>query len=57
MMLQVSENGGQSWRTFTHDDSQLFGGVYDMLQVKEGEKTLLYLGLFKDGVYLATVEN
>ncbi|MFP4092491.1 MAG: hypothetical protein ACLFUB_19730 [Cyclobacteriaceae bacterium] len=56
-MLQVSENGGQSWRTFTHDDSQLFGGVYDMLQVKEGAKTLLYLGLFKDGVYLATVEN
>jgi photosystem II stability/assembly factor-like uncharacterized protein len=57
LMLHISENGGQRWQEFRHNDTDLFGGVYDMLQVKDGNKTLLYLGLFKGGVYLATVEN
>ncbi|WPP52259.1 WD40/YVTN/BNR-like repeat-containing protein [Catalinimonas niigatensis] len=57
LILKISEDGGENWKEFRHNDNDLMGGVYDMLQVKEGNKTLLYLGLFKGGVYLATVEN
>lgn len=57
LILKISEDAGESWKAFKHEDGELMGGVYDMLQVKEGKKTLLYLGLFKGGVYLATVEN
>lgn len=57
LILKISEDAGESWQEFKHEDNDLMGGVYDMLQVKEGNKTLLYLGLFKGGVYLATVEN
>lgn len=61
LMLHISENNGQTWRIVTTKDipefSSLFGGVRTMFQRKENGKTVLYLGLWKGGVYKAIIET
>lgn len=56
LILYVSRNAGQSWQEYKHQDPSLFGGVWDMVQARNDNKTKLYLGLYKGGVYEATVE-
>jgi hypothetical protein len=56
LILYISRNAGKTWQEFRHQDPSLFGGVWDMVQVRTGNKTKLYLGLYKGGVYEAMVE-
>ncbi len=56
LILYVSENGGTSWKEYKYADDQLFGGVWDMVQMKEGETTKLFLGLYKGGVFEVTLK-
>ncbi|MDN5204714.1 hypothetical protein QQ008_25205 [Fulvivirgaceae bacterium BMA10] len=51
LILSVSRDNGASWEYHVHNDNTLFGGVWDMISVTENGKQVLYLGLFKGGVY------
>lgn len=55
LILAISKDAGLSWEEYTYQKPNLFGGVLDMVQVKEGLVTKLYLGLHKGGVYEATI--
>ncbi|WP_207434572.1 WD40/YVTN/BNR-like repeat-containing protein [Sabulibacter ruber] len=55
LILYISRDGGANWEEFAHKDATLFGGVWDMVQVKSGNQTRLYMGLYKGGVYEVTV--
>ncbi|PSR53406.1 hypothetical protein AHMF7605_07625 [Adhaeribacter arboris] len=57
LLLYISENAGTTWKEYKYKDDSLFGGVWDMVQVKEGEKTKLYLGLYKGGVFEVTIDS
>lgn len=57
LVLHISEDGGASWREFRHAPSGLFGGAWDMVQWKDSQnRTKLYIGLYKGGVYEAIVQ-
>lgn len=51
LMLHVSENEGESWDIISPNISGIFGGTRDLLLKQENGKTVLYLGLYKGGVY------
>jgi hypothetical protein len=56
LKLFYSDNSGSSWneRSFANED---FGGVYDM-QIKKGtNEDVLFLGLYKGGLYRLTVKK
>ena len=57
LVLSISEDAGSSWTEYTYANNTLFGGVWSMVQRSEGNKTKLYLGLYKGGVYEATIEE
>lgn len=56
LVLAVSKDGGLNWKEYTYQAPNQYGGVWDMVQVKADRKTKLYLGLYKGGVFEATVE-
>ncbi|AHM60079.1 hypothetical protein D770_09110 [Flammeovirgaceae bacterium 311] len=57
LILLISNNSGNSWKEYRHAPAQLFGGVWSMIQKSDGNKTRLYLGLYKGGVYEAVIEE
>lgn len=56
LIIYLSKNGGSTWQEHQYPDANLFGGVWDMVQTREGDKTRLYLGLYKGGVFEATID-
>jgi hypothetical protein len=60
LILHISENNGQTWKVVTTEGisnfAALFGGTRTMVQRQENGKTVLYLGLWKGGVYKAIIE-
>lgn len=56
LILFVSENSGASWTEFEHEEED-FGGVNDMILTRESNQTVLYLALWKGGVYKVTIQN
>jgi hypothetical protein len=56
LILHISENAGATWKEYKHTAPNLYGGIYDMVQLKDGNKTRLYLGLYKGGVFEAIIE-
>ena len=51
LVLHISDDAGNNWKEFKHAPASLFGGAWSMVQKSEGNKTILYLGLYKGGVY------
>lgn len=60
LILHFSEDNGQTWKVVTTEGifnfASLFGGTRTMVQRQENGKTVLYLGLWKGGVYKAIIE-
>ncbi|MDQ3291645.1 MAG: hypothetical protein M3Q05_10185 [Bacteroidota bacterium] len=56
LIVYISENGGATWNEYKYKDENVFGGVWDMVQVKERGKTKLFLGLYKGGVFEVTID-
>lgn len=54
LILEVSRDGGRSWQQHQFADNTLFGGVWSILAVREGNTTAIYLGLHRGGIYRAT---
>lgn len=50
LVLQISEDGGEHWRSFRAENAALRGGVWSMLFDQRGEQRQLYLGLCNGGV-------
>lgn len=50
LILHISTDGGQQWSTQEFGNSNLFGGVWDMVLVVENNKQVLYLALYKGGI-------
>ena len=57
LILHISNDSGNNWKEYKHSPANLFGGVWSMIQKSEGNKTKLYLGLYKGGVYEAIIEE
>jgi hypothetical protein len=61
LILHFSEDNGQTWKVVTtggiSNFASLFGGTRTMVQRQENGKTVLYLGLWKGGVYKAIIES
>jgi len=55
LMLHLSEDHGETWNVLSPNIPLIFGGTRDMLQRQENGKTVLYLGLWKGGVYKAII--
>lgn len=55
LMLHISEDNGETWNIISPDIPLIFGGTRDMLQRQENGKTVLYLGLWKGGIYKAKI--
>lgn len=55
LIFEVSEDGGQNWKKYHHNDPSLFGGVRSMIAVVEAGKTRIYLGLYRGGVMKVTI--
>jgi photosystem II stability/assembly factor-like uncharacterized protein len=56
LLLHISEDGGTTWKEHRHAPAALFGGAWDMVLRKEGQTTKLYIGLYKGGVYEASID-
>lgn len=54
LIFEVSKNGGASWSKYLYPSQSLFGGVRSLLATKEGEHTVLYLGLYRGGIMKVT---
>ncbi|GGD51350.1 WD40/YVTN/BNR-like repeat-containing protein [Lacimicrobium alkaliphilum] len=52
LIVEISEDGGQSWESYQHPDNDLFGGVFSMVIHQQQ----LYLGLYKGGVMQVTFQ-
>ncbi|MBU3005305.1 hypothetical protein [Paraglaciecola arctica] len=50
LILEISQDNGNSWQQFTHPSQTLFGGVRTMDILYEGDEAILFLGLYKGGV-------
>lgn len=57
LILSYSKNGGQSWSDVQFGDDQLYGGVWSMVSVMEGENQVLYLGLQGGGIARILIIN
>lgn len=55
LMLHISEDKGETWNVYSPNIPLFFGGTRSMIQRQEDGKTVLYLGLWKGGVYKAVV--
>ncbi len=55
LIFEVSEDGGQRWKKYRHNDPALFGGARSMIAVVEGGKTRVYLGLYRGGIMKVTM--
>ncbi len=55
LILLYSPDNGTTWQEITHQRNDLFGGVYDMLSTVENGKQVLYLGLYKGGVFKVVI--
>lgn len=56
LRLEVSEDGGATWKVHKYHDPQLRGGVWSMHLRREGSQNALYLGLCNGGVFRVTIK-
>ena len=56
LILEVSQDNGQSWQAYPYEKDRFEGGVRTMLAVDESGKTVLYIGLYRNGVVKVSVE-
>lgn len=54
LILEISRNAGQTWQSHTLADNDLFGGVQSLFGRQEQGQFVLYIGLFKGGVFRVT---
>lgn len=61
LILHFSEDSGKTWKVVTTEGisnfASLFGGTRTIIQRQENGKTVLYLGLWKGGVFKAIIES
>lgn len=56
LILEMSKDDGQTWQAHTYEKQDFKGGVRSMLAVEESGKTVLYIGLYSNGVVKVTFE-
>ena len=56
LILFTSEDGGTTWEEIKHEVED-FGGINSMLLVEGDSQDLLFLGLYKGGVYRVTINK
>ncbi len=57
LVLSVSKDNGSTWEEVVYEDNELFGGIYSMVSLMENGEQVLYLGLYKGGVFKVTVDQ
>ncbi|KKO45716.1 hypothetical protein WG68_08335 [Arsukibacterium ikkense] len=50
LIIEWTENGGQSWQQYEYPESNFFGGVRSMMLVEENQQQVIYFGLYKGGI-------
>ncbi|GHG08077.1 hypothetical protein GCM10017161_42290 [Thalassotalea marina] len=56
LILEMSKDDGQTWEAYTYEKQEFKGGVRSMLAVEESGKTVIYIGLYNNGVVKVTFE-
>ncbi|MBT8132253.1 MAG: hypothetical protein KJO35_08285 [Gammaproteobacteria bacterium] len=51
LILEISRNRGTTWEQHQLDDPNLFGGVSSILATQENNRSVLYLGLHRGGIF------
>lgn len=55
LIFEVSTDGGDRWTAYRYPSNTLFGGVRSLLATREGDDTLVYLGLYRGGIMKVTI--
>lgn len=50
LIFEVSTDDGNTWNSYRYPSNSLFGGVRSMIALREANKTVVYLGLYRGGV-------
>jgi len=50
LIVEVSEDRGETWESWPYDEPEFFGGAWSLLAIREGVETAVYIGLYKGGV-------
>ena len=56
LRVELSQDGGETWKVYQYNDPQLRGGVWSMILRKEGNNKVLYLGLCNGGVFRVIIQ-
>lgn len=56
LRVELSQDGGETWKVYKYKDSQLRGGVWSMILREEGNDKVLYLGLCNGGVFRVLIQ-
>ncbi|WP_286269188.1 beta propeller repeat protein [Thalassotalea hakodatensis] len=56
LILEMSKDDGQTWQSYTYEQQEFKGGVRSMLAVENAGKTVIYIGLYNNGVVKVTFE-
>ena len=51
LILEVSDDSGDTWRSFKHTDTDIRGGIWSLLLARFGNEKRLFVGLQGGGVY------
>ena len=54
LILEISQDSGDTWKQHALDDADLFGGAWSLHATLENDQTVLYAGLFRGGIYRIT---
>lgn len=58
LVLELTDDGGQTWQAFTHPDNTLYGGVRSMQsEINENDEFLLYFALQNGGIVQVSVTD
>ena len=50
LVIRITQDAGETWQSYPHPDTTIFGGAYSMTSRIENNSQVLYIGLFKGGV-------
>lgn len=50
LIIEWTENGGQSWQQYEYPEDDFYGGVRSMILVAENQQQVVYFGLYKGGI-------
>lgn len=56
LIVEVSEDSGDTWESWDYDEPLFYGGAWSILAVDEGTETAVYVGLYRGGIVRVVYE-